>query len=316
MAFSNFSDIRKARGSGLSNLLKEVEKLSTGGGGGNSNDDDRFWQPEVDKAGNGQATIRFLPTAPGNEYPWARVFSHGFKNESNGKWYIEECPSTIGQDCPLCQKNSDLWNTGVKENQDIVRQRKRHLQYICNILVVKDPKHPENEGQVKLYKFGKKIFDKVKEAMQPQFEDETPVDPFDFWEGANFKLKICKVEGYRNYDRSEFESPSAISDNDEEIESIWKKQYDLKEFTASTRFKSFADLTQRLNLVLGNSAPIPSAQQQAESEMDAYVEPAASQPAEKPAPARQPAPARKPAAASAPAVEDDEAAYFASLLDD
>lgn len=314
MAFANFNDIRSSRGSSIKKLMTEVDKINSGSAGGNSKNDDRYWQPEVDKAGNGMATIRFLPAAPDNDYPWARVFNHGFKNELNNKWYIEECPTTIGEKCYCCEQNSELWNTGVKENQDIVRSRKRHLQYICNIIVVKDPKNPENEGKVKLFKFGKKIFDKIKEAMQPKFEDETPIDPFDFWEGANFKLKICKVEGYRNYDRSEFESQSAVSSDDDEIESIWKQEHDLKEFTAATRFKSYDELKARYTAVFGGGS-VPTAQQQAEDELNDFVAPSA--PARKQE-AKPSVPPRKatPAPAPTPVGDDDEAAYFASLLDD
>ena len=290
MAFASLADMRKSRGN-FSNLTKEVEKLAAGNQ--NRGDDERFWSPTVDKVGNGQATIRFLPPAPGEEFPWTRVFSHGFKNPANNKWYIEECPSTINLECPLCQKNSVLWDTGVKENQDIVRERKRHLHYIANILVIKDPAHPENEGKVKLFKFGKKIFDKINEAMNPKFDDETPINPFDFWEGANFKIKICKVEGFRNYDRSEFETPSALYEDDSQIEATWKQQFPLVEFTSAERFKTFDALQTRLNQVLGNAAPIPTAQQQAMDEMQQYAEPAAA-----PVPPRRPAPA---AAAQAPA---------------
>lgn len=316
MAFANFSEIRKTRGSGLSTLMKQVEKLSSGNDNSNDKDDERFWYPEVDKAGNGTATIRFLPTAPENDYPFVQVFSHGFKNDANGKWYIENCPTTIKQPCPLCAVNSELWNTGTKENQELVRKRKRKLQYIANILVIKDPKNPHNEGQIKLFKFGKKIFDKLTDAMQPKFEDETPTDPFDFWEGANFKLKICKVEGYRNYDRSEFESISAIRDDDEEIESIWKKEHSLKEFIDPSRFKSEAELQAKLTVVLGNGTPIPTAQEQVAAEFEDYVDAPVTP---RVAPTRKvdtpPVPPRK-AAPVAASDDADEAEYFASLLSD
>ena len=314
MTFSNFSELRKSRGNGISNLLKEVEKLSSVG---NSSDDGTYWQPEVDKVGNGQAVIRFLPAAPENEYPWVRVFSHGFKNKSSGKWFIESCLTTLGQECPVCKANNELWNTGTKENQDIVRERKRKLHYVANVLVIKDSKNPDNEGKVFKFKFGTKIFEKIKNAMQPQFEDETPIDPFDFWEGANFKLKICKVEGYRNYDRSEFESPSPISDSDAEIEAIWKKEHDLKELVAESQFKSYNELEKRLNSVLGNTVAVPSAQEQAEAELEQYVDdtPRAPQRSVQPKPS---VPPRKPV--EVPAVgggsDDDDEAYFASLLDD
>lgn len=309
MAFKSFKDIRNSRGSGLANMLKKIDE-------GNSVDD-RFWQPEVDKLGNGQATIRFLPAAPDNEYPWARTFNHGFQNEANGKWYIEECPTTIGQPCPCCEGNSELWNTNIKENQDIVRQRKRKLHYIFNVLVIKDSKNPENEGQVKLFKCGKKIFDKIKTVMQPQFEDETPIDPFDFWEGANFKLKICKVDGYRNYDRSEFESPSAVSDDDDEIEAIWKKEFDLREFTDTAKFKSYDDLKKQYNTVVnGGSTVVLSAQRQAEAELDAYAENPEFTPSARKETSKPVVPPRKtPAPTPSMDDEDDEAAYFATLLE-
>lgn len=314
MTFSNFSELRKNRGNGISNLLKEVEKLSSNG---SSSDDNSYWQPEVDKVGNGQAVIRFLPAAPENDYPWVRVFSHGFKNKTSGKWFIDNCPTTLGKECPVCASNNELWNTGSKENQDIVRERKRKLNYVANILVIKDSKNPENEGKVFKFKFGTKIFEKIKNAMQPQFEDETPIDPFDFWEGANFKLKICKVDGYRNYDRSEFESPSPIADSDEEIETIWRKEHDLKELVAEAQFKPYQELEKRLKMVLGNSVPVPSAQEQAEAELEQYVDntPRAPQRSVQPKPA---VPSRKPV--EVPPVgggsDDDDEAYFASLLED
>lgn len=314
MTFSNFSELRKSRGNGISNLLKEVEKLSSAG---NSSDDGTYWQPEVDKVGNGQAVIRFLPAAPDNEYPWVRVFSHGFKNKASGKWFIDNCPTTLSMECPVCAANNELWNTGTKENQDIVRERKRKLHYVANILVIKDSKNPDNEGKVFKFKFGTKIFEKIKNAMQPQFEDETPIDPFDFWEGANFKLKICKVEGYRNYDRSEFESPSPIADSDAEIEEIWKKEHDLKELVSESQFKSYKELEKRLNSVLGNTVAVPSAQEQAEAELDQYVDntPRAPQRSGQPKPS---VPPRK--QVEVPAIgggsDDDDEAYFASLLED
>ena len=316
MTFSNFSELRKSRGNGISNLLKEVEKLSTQGG--NSSDDGTYWQPEVDKVGNGQAVIRFLPTAPDNEFPWVRIFSHGFKNSANGKWFIDNCPTTLSKECPVCAANNELWNTGTKENQDIVRERKRKLHYVANILVVKDSKNPDNEGKVFKFKFGTKIFEKIKNAMQPQFEDETPIDPFDFWEGANFKLKICKVEGYRNYDRSEFESPSPIAETDSEIEAIWKQEHDLKELVAEGQFKSYKDLEKRLNAVLGNAVVVPSAQEQAEAELEQYVDntPRAPQRQVQSKPAVPPRnPVMVPPVGGAASSDDDEA-YFASLLDD
>ena len=321
MAFSNFNEIRKNRGTaGLQNLLKRAEVQNTGGGGGQ---DDRFWQPEVDKVGNGSAVIRFLDSPQDNDIPWVRTFNHGFKSERSGKWFIEECPTTVNQECPVCAANNELWETGVKENQDIVRQRKRKLHYISNILVIKDPKNPENEGKVKLFKYGKKIYDKIMDAMDPKFDDITPLQPFDFWEGANFKLRICKVEGYRNYDKSEFDVPSAISDDDSEVESIWKQEHDLRPFIDPASFKDFDTLKKRFEAVVSNSVAqkIPSAQEQALSEMESMVD-STPEPAPRRAPVeRAEIPARKvqappPVAPQAGDDDDDEAKYFASLIDD
>ena len=231
-------------------LTKALESMSKGQ---NSNSkDDRFWQPEVDKAGNGYAVIRFLdsPQVDGEDgMPWVQVFNHGFQGP--GGWLIENCLTSInGQKCPVCEHNSSLWNSGVEANKDVARKQKRKLSYIANILVVKDAAHPENEGQVKLFKFGKKIFDKIKEKLEPQFEDEKSINPFNFWEGANFKLKIRNVEGYRNYDKSEFDSVSAIFEDDDKIEKVWKSAYSLKDFLSKSEFKSYDDLKVKLDRVL------------------------------------------------------------------
>jgi len=250
MAFTSLSDLRKSRG-GFDTLMKEVEKISNPQT--ESKSDDRFWQPAVDKAGNGYAVIRFLAPPTGEELPWVRIWSHGFQGPA-GKWYIENSLTTIGQTDPVSEYNTQLWNTGSEADKETARKQKRKLSYITNILIVKDPANPENEGKVFLFKFGKKIFDKIKDVSQPQFEDEKPINPFDFWEGANFKLKIRNVEGYRNYDKSEFDSPSSIANNDSEIESIWKRQYSLTEFLDPKHFKSYDDLKRKLELVLsGNS---------------------------------------------------------------
>ena len=214
--------------------------------------DDRIWKPVMDKTGNGFAIIRFLPAPKGEELPWAKLWSHAFQGPT-GQWYIENSLTTIGQNDPVSEHNSALWNSGVESDKEIARKQKRKLQYYSNIYVVKDSANPENEGKVFLYRFGKKIFDKVMEAMQPAFEDETPINPFDFWEGANFKLKLRKVDGYWNYDKSEFESVSALSDDDDVLEEIYKKQYSLAEFTAPTNFKSYNELKTRLDMVLSGT---------------------------------------------------------------
>jgi len=244
----SFSDLKKQSklGSLTSKLVQEVEKMSTSSG----SSDDRLWKPEVDKAGNGFAIIRFLPAPNGEDLPWAKVYNHAF--QGTGGWFIDTCLTTLGQNCPVCEANRELWNTGSKANQEIVRQRKRKLSYYSNIYVVSDKAHPENEGKVFLYKFGKKIFDKISAAMQPEFEDETPIDPFDFWQGANFKLKITKKDGYWNYDKSEFESPSVLGDFDDDVlEAIWKKANALTEFTNSESMKTYEQLDTRLKAVLG-----------------------------------------------------------------
>jgi len=220
--------------------------------------DERLWKPVVDKSGNGYAIIRFLPAVEGEDLPWAKVWNHAFQGPT-GQWYIENSLTTIGQNDPVSEMNSAYWNSGVESDKEIARKQKRKLQYFANILVVKDSANPSNEGKVMLYRFGKKIFDKCMEAMQPAFEDESPLNPFDFWEGADFKLKLRKVEGYWNYDKSEFDSPSPIKDNDDDIEALWKTQYSLKEFTESTNFKTYDELKTRLGTVLAGTTSVGNA---------------------------------------------------------
>ena len=253
----DFSSLKRNRNS-FDKLTKAVESTTTNAEGSKKDKDERFWQPEVDKAGNGMAVIRFLPApaADGDEgLPWVRLFDHGFQGP--GGWYIENSLTTLNQKDPVSEYNSILWNSGIEANKEIARKQKRRLFYIANILIVSDPKNPSNEGQIKLYKFGKKIFDKISEAMNPEFEDETPLNPFDFWEGANFKLKIRQVEGYRNYDKSEFDKPSPLSDDDSKLEELWKKEYSLKEFLDPKHFKSYDVLKARLDKVLGLDAVAP-----------------------------------------------------------
>jgi len=254
---SDFSALKRNRNS-FDKLTKAIESTTQTTESG-SKEDDRFWQPEVDKAGNGMAIIRFLPApaADGDDaLPWVRVFNHGFQGP--GGWYIENSLTTLNQKDPVSEYNSVLWNSGIEANKEIARKQKRRLTYISNVLIVSDPKHPENEGQIKLYKYGKKIFDKISEAMNPEFEDETPLNPFDFWEGANFKIKIRQVEGYRNYDKSEFDKPSALLDGDDaKLESLWKKENSLKEFLDVKHFKSYDALKARLDKVLGLDGVAP-----------------------------------------------------------
>ncbi len=217
--------------------------------------DERLWKPELDKSGNGYAVIRFLPAVDGEDMPWAKLWNHAFQGPT-GQWYIENSLTTLGNNDPVSEMNSAYWNSGVESDKEIARRQKRKLQYYSNIYVVSDSRHPEHEGKVFLFRYGKKIFDKIMEAMQPAFEDETPVNPFDFWAGANFKLKIRKVDGYWNYDKSEFEASTPLFDNDDDIEVVWKKQYALNEFTASTNFKSYDELKTRLNMVLAGTTTV------------------------------------------------------------
>ena len=242
----SFASLKKQStlGSLTAKLVKEVEKVNNSGGG-----DDRLWKPEQDKTGNGYAVIRFLPAPDGEEIPWAKLYSHAFQGP--GGWFIENSLTTTGGKDPVSDYNRELWNTGTDANKDTVRKQKRKLSYYSNIYVVKDPTNPQNEGKVFLFKFGKKIFDKVMEAMQPEFEDETPINPFDFWQGANFKLKIKKVAGFWNYDSSEFDSVSPLLDDDDALEALWKKEYSLTAVTAADQFKSYDDLEKRLKYVLG-----------------------------------------------------------------
>ena len=254
---TDFAALKKSRSNSLSKLVQETTKINTPSEG--SSADDRFWQPTVDKAGNGYAVIRFLPEPKGEDLPWVRLFNHGFQGP--GGWYIENSLTTFGEKDPVSEYNSMLWNNGTDAGKDQARKQKRRLSYTANIYVVKDPANPSNEGKVFLYKFGKKIFDKLNESMNPEFEDETPINPFDFWEGADFKLKIRQVEGYRNYDKSEFDTPSALLDGDDDkLEKVYESLYSLQDFLDRKNFKTYAELQAKLNRVLGldGSSPKPT----------------------------------------------------------
>ena len=247
----SFANLKRNRDS-LDKLTKAIETTTQTAEAG-SKDDTRFWAPTVDKSGNGMAVIRLLPapSIDGDDgLPWVRRFDHGFQGP--GGWFIDNCLTTVGDKCPVCEHNSTLWNSGVEANKEIVRKQKRRLSYVANIYVISDPSNPENEGTVRLYKFGKKIFDKISEVMNPEFPDETPLNPFDLWEGANFKLKIRNVEGYRNYDKSEFADKSALLDGDDaKLEAIYTKEHSLKDFTDKKHFKPYEQLKARLDKVLG-----------------------------------------------------------------
>ena len=263
----SFDSLKKQSklGSLTEKLVKEVEKMNTGSSGG----DDRFWKPEMDKTGVGSAIIRLLPAPENEDLPWVKMYSHAFQGP--GGWYIENSLTTVGQKDPVSEHNRELWNSGSEKDKETVRKQKRKLNYYSNIYVVKDPLHPENEGKVFLFKFGKKIFDKILNAMQPEFEDEEPMNPYDFWTGANFRLKIRKVEGYWNYDKSEFDSPSPLMEDDDALEALWKKEYSLSAIVAPDQFKSYDDLQKRLNYVLGQKNAARAVAEQ-EEVYDSYVQ--------------------------------------------
>ena len=298
----SFSALKRQRTSSLERLTKEINKLANKEQGSSS--DDRYWQPEVDKAGNGYAIIRFLPAPVNEELPWVRIWNHGFQGP--GGWYIENSLTTLNQPDPVAEMNSKLWNSGNDKDKEIARARKRRLSYIANIYVLKDPAHPENEGKVFLFKFGKKIFDKINEKMNPEFEDEKPTNPFDLWAGANFKLKIRKVEGYRNYDKSEFEEAAPLLDDDDDMEAIWKSEHSLAELVAADKFKSYDELKRRLDKVLSEQAGYSRKSEEDDT------------PFERPAARTVAAPAVGKMAKATPmkAVEEDDLDFFNKLAED
>ena len=252
----SFANLKSSRGSSIDKLVKAAEAVSTPKTESNSYEDDRFWKPTRDKAGNGFAVIRFLPAQEGEDLPWVRYWDHGFKGPT-GLWYIENSLTSIGQQDPVSEMNSVLWNSGRDEDKATARERKRRLHSVSNVLVVSDPENPQNEGKVFLYQFGKKIFDKIMDVMQPQFADEEPVNPYDFWEGADFKIKIRKVEGWINYDKSEFSAPSALYEGDEErLEEVYNKLYSLQDFLKPENYKTYDELKMKLNRVLGVDAGV------------------------------------------------------------
>ena len=309
MSFNTLSELRNSRGK-FDNLMKEVDKISNPKS--NFQKDEREWKPTVDTAGNGYAVIRFLPLSKGagdTDVPWVRVFNHGFQGPG-GKWYIENSLTTLNKQDPVSELNSELWNSGVEANKEIARKQKRRLNYYANILVVEDSGNPDAVGQIYLYKFGKKIFDKIKDVMQPEFPDVTPIpNPFDFWDGANFKLKIRQVEGYRNYDKSEFDSPSPVADDDAKIEGLWQTQHSLAGVVAPDQFKSYEELKAKLDLVLkGQTAPTAESISATtnDAEDDHFMEKVKSV---------QAAPAVS-APESSDSEEDDTLSYFKSLAED
>jgi hypothetical protein len=296
----NLSSLKKSNS--LDKLKSAMESASKPSGA--SSKDDRLWQPDVDAAGNGYAVIRFLdaPAIDGEDgLPWVQVWSHGF--QGSGGWYIENSLTTLGQTDPVSEYNTQLWNSGLESNKAIARNQKRKLTYISNIMVISDPKHPENDGGVFLYKFGKKIFDKIQEKLNPQFQDEKPLNPFDFWKGANFKIKIRKVEGYRNYDKSEFDVQSALLDGDDDkIEKVWKKSYSLKEFLDPKNFKSYDELKAKLDRVLGAGGVAGRVAPAIDDDTAPWQEPKAAAP--------------RVTAESVNTDDDDDLSYFKNLADD
>ena len=303
----SFASLKKAssKGDTLAKLTREIEKINQPQA--SSGPDERLWKPELDKSGNGYAVVRFLPAPDGEDMPWAKVWSHAFKGPG-GQWYIENSLTTLGKEDPVSDLNRGLWNSGREQDKATARAQKRKLSYYSNIYVVSDPAHPENEGKVFLYKFGKKIFDKLIEAMQPAFADETPLDPFNFWTGANFKLKIRKVDGYWNYDKSEFAAPAPLLEDDKALEGIWKQAYPLAEFEDPKNFKTFEQLQSRLNLVLGKVAPpIAPAPVVDESQEDVVAKPWGKEVSE----------FREKAVASSPVESnEDTLSYFAQLAEE
>jgi hypothetical protein len=308
MSFANLKKQSKL-GSLTEKLVKEVEKLNNN----NSSSDERFWKPTMEKNETGSAIIRFLPAPDGEDMPWVKLYSHAFQGP--GGWYIENSLTTNGQKDPLGEHNQKLWATGSDSNKEIVRKQKRKLAYYSNIYVVKDPSNPENESKIFLFKYGKKIYDKILNSMQPEFDDEEPVNPFDFWTGANFRLKIRKVEGYWNYDKSEFDSSGPLVNDDDALEAIWKKQYSLTDLVSPDKFKTYEQLQTRMNLVLGLNSPSASLQE------EAYETLSSSRTVEDNVMEELEQSYRKSKAVSTTSndteeEEDDAMKYFASLVDD
>ena len=299
----SFAKLKKQSklGSLTAKLVKEVEKMNNNGTSG----DDRLWKLDVDKSGNGYAVIRFLPAPDGEDLPFVKLYSHAFQGP--GGWYIENSLTTLGGKDPVSEYNTQLWNNGTDSGKETARKQKRKLTYTSNIYVVKDPANPENEGKVFLFKYGKKIFDKLTAAMQPEFEDEEAIDPFDFWQGANFKLKAKNVAGYRNYDSSEFAPQSPLLDDDDALEAIWKKEISLAEIVAPEQFKSYDDLKRRLNYVLGNTAP------RQDAEVEDEVEIIERERAEQEVTAAADSTSRS---VTSDADEDDALSYFAKLAEE
>jgi hypothetical protein len=304
----SFANLKKNSKVSIDSLQKQMEKQ---GGKEGYQKDERFWSLERDKSGNGMAVIRFLPASDGEEIPMVRLFSHGFQGK--GGWFIENCPTThSGRKCPVCEANNELWNSGIEDNKKIARDRKRKLSYISNILVISDPANRENEGKVFLYKYGKKIFDKLQEAMNPSDPDEPKFNPFDFWGGANFKLKAHLDAGYVSYDKSGFSAPTPLFEGeDAKLEALWKTEHSLKEFVADDQFKSYEELSSRFSQVMKTSAAAAVKAEDSQPDDFRSKMSKASAVTESAAP-KKPA-AKKPADEES---EDDAISYFRKLAED
>ncbi len=301
----SFDNLRARRSSNISNMLNAVENQGAPGGQKKeSYKDERIWKPTVDASGNGYAVIRFLPAAEGMDLPWVQYWDHGFKGPT-GQWYIEKSLTSIGQADPLGEANKKLWDTGDDRNKDIVRSRKRRLHYVSNILVQEDPANPESEGKVFFFVYGKKIFDKIMDAMKPEFQDEKPIDPFDFWEGASFKLKMRQQDGFRNYDKSEFGAVSSLSENEDVLKGVYNSLHPLGEYSDPSFYKTYDELASRLAIVLGETTATPPLS----------GEPVAQAPSPRTAPAPEPqSPSLQETVAPASvAEEEDTMSYFAQL---
>ena len=311
MSFANL----KSRSMDISKLVSAATEASGQVSNTNKYQDDRKWKPTVDEQGNGYAVIRFLPATEGQDLPWVRYWDHAFKGPT-GQWYIERSLTTLGQNDPVGELNSRLWNSGIEEDKETARRQKRRLHYVTNIQVINDPANPANNGKVFIYEFGKKIFDKIMDMMQPEFPGEQPVNPFDFWTGADFELKIRNVAGYRNYDKSDFKTPVALADADEtRLEAIYNSLYDLNEFVIpnypnahdANWFKSYDDLKNKLETVLGVATGAGATLRNEAVAQSAESAPAreASEPTIVAAPA--------PAPAAVATEEDDTLSYFAQM---
>lgn len=297
---SNFADYLKNRQSSFETMTQTLKQEVSGEKKQNGTDE-RIWKPKMGQDGTGYAVVRFLPGVDSNKTPWIKMYDHAFQGPS-GKWYIENSLTTIGQKDPVSEYNSKLWNSGLESNKDVARKQKRRTSYMANVLVLKDPSDPSSEGKVKIFRFGQKIFDKVMTALQPEFEGDTPLNPFDMFEGANFRIKIKMVGGYWNYDSSDFERPSPLSEDESKLESIFNAQHDVHEFIDPSKFKSYDELSEKLHMVLDEVT----------SPVSTPVIPVA-----KAAPVAAPVPAAAKVTAETSTTDDDEdiEAYFKSLAD-